>query len=431
MAAIDAKTPLRSELARVFKDQRMIKAFEQLFELVPKALDSNQTLIEEALNSSANAESNAALLFALLIVVQQMAEESALKNECVFVAHECDIHNSNLLLTSNEDIQNTDFQSRKLTLDSIGFDTSNSHAIGVGSLAWNSGDDTLNLGHSGGVIQQIGEEIFARITNSTGSTITNGQFIGLTGSGTAVTPFLANASVPPLYSIGVATQDIPSGERGRLTVWGRVRGLNTSSWAVGSILYSSSTISGGLTNIKPTAPNLVIPVGVVTASHATDGEIFVRPLIEQQLYYGAFVKTITASPAVIDTAYPITFDTTQVSNGVALGSPTSRIVAINSGLYSFNASFQLASGNSSIKNVWMWFRKNGVDVPNSSIIRSLESGTAVATQSRSQFFSLNAGDYIELIWAANNTNVTLDARAATGFAPAAPSCVLTVEQIQQ
>lgn len=431
MVLLDPKPPLREDLQRFIKDQRTLKAFEKIFEIIPSQLNVNIELLEQALDAAASAESNAINAIALVYLLKQLAETAALQNTCECLRQVDDFENSSIHKNQIDDIGNPYVHPRTISYDAVDFDTNHPHQYKVGRLAWDVNDDTLNLGHSGGVIQQIGEELYARVTNTTGSTITNGQFIGLSGTGTSVTPFIANASVPPLYSIGVATQDIPNGERGRLTVWGRVRGLNTSSWVVGSILYASPTIAGALTTTKPTAPNLVIPVGVVTASDITEGEIFVRPLIEQQLYYGAFIKTATTSPAAIDTAYPITFDTTQVSNGVAIGSLTSRIVAAHSGLYSFNASFQLVSGNSSVKNVWMWFRKNGVDVPNSSIIRSLESGTAVATQSRSQFFSLNAGDYIELMWAADNTNVTLDARAATGFAPAAPSCVLTVEQVQQ
>lgn len=313
----------------------------------------------------------------------------------------------------------------------VDFDTTNNPPHQVGRVNWNNIDDTLELDHSGGVIQQVGEETYARVTNATGSDFNNGDLIGLTGTGTTVGKYVANGSSPPSYVIGLATQVIANGTRGRLTVYGRVRGLNTSSYVVGDIVYANPSVAGGLTKVKPTAPNIVIPIGVVTASDSTDGEVFVRPILDQQLYYGAFARNTDTSPVAANTAYPIILDTTTVSNGVHLGTPASRIVADHAGLYAFNASFQLASGNSSIKNVWMWFRKNGIDVPNSSIERSLESGTAVATQSRSMFFSLAANDYIELVWASDNTNVSLDARPSTPFAPASPAVLLTVDQIQQ
>ena len=312
----------------------------------------------------------------------------------------------------------------------IDFELNPVHTNQVGRLTWNQTDDTINIHHSGGVTQQIGEETYARVTNNTGSAFNNGDLIGLTGTGTTVGKYVANGSAPPIYAIGLATENIAIGQRGRLTVYGRVRGLNTAPYAVGDTLYANPSVAGALTNIKPTAPNIVIPVGVVTASSATDGEVFVRPILDQQLYYGAFIKTVDVSPTAINTANAITFDTTSVANGVSVVS-NSRVTVAHSGLYAFNASFQLTSTNASIKNVYMWFRKNGVDVPNTTIIRSLESSNAVAVQSRMMFFSLAANDYIELMWASDSTNVTLDARAATGFSPTAPAVLLTVNQIQQ
>lgn len=312
----------------------------------------------------------------------------------------------------------------------IDFDLDHEHDHVIGRIAWNKAEDTANIHHSNNVVQQVGEEFYARVTNNTGSTIENGTLVGLTGAGTQVGRYVADGTAPPIYALGLATHDIPNGTRGRLTVYGRVRGLDTSGFQVGNTIYANPSMPGGLTNIKPTAPNIVIPVGVVTASDAENGEIFIRPILDQQLYYGAFARTTDLTPALIDTPYAVPLDTTIVSNGVTIAD-TTKITVAHSGLYNINVTFQLTSTNSSIKNVFMWFRKNGVDVPYSTIIRSLESGTAVAIQNLSRYFSLAAGDYIEIMWAADSTAVILDARAASAFHPSAPAVSLTVDQIQQ
>ena len=39
---------------------------------------------------------------------------------------------------------------------------------------------------------------------------------------------------------------------------------------------------------------------------------------------------------------------------------------------------------------------------------------------------LNTGDYFRLMWATNDTTVSIDASAATAFSPAVPSAILTV-----
>jgi len=172
-------------------------------------------------------------------------------------------------------------------------------------------------------------------------------------------------------------------------------------------------------------------MGLVRIVDATNGEIAVRPVIEQQLFYGSFAKTADQTPSAANTANAITWSSTTIASGVSIGAPTSRIVVANAGLYKFSASFQLTSGSASVKNVWFWFRKNGVDIANTSMITSMDSGTAIRTPSRSLFFSLVAGDYIEIFWAADDVNVTLDNIPATAFAPAAPAALLTVNMEQQ
>ncbi len=304
-------------------------------------------------------------------------------------------------------------------------------------MEWNTADDTLNLHHSDGVTQQMGQELYGRILNNTGVTIPNGSCLGINPATNSYVLFIADGTLSPITIVGVTTQDIPNGTQGRITVWGRVRDIDTTGtpfgevWTAGQVLYVSTTIAGGFTNTKPTAPNLSLPIAQVITVNATTGQIAVRPTVEQQLFYGQFSKTSDQVPAVINTAEAILWDNSLIANGVTIGAPASRIVVANAGLYKFSASFQLTSSSASVKNVWFWFRKNGVDVPDSALITSLDSATAIRSPSRSLFFSLVAGDYIELLWASDSVNATLDNIAATGFAPAAPAALLTVNQEQQ
>lgn len=333
---------------------------------------------------------------------------------------------------------------RAPSFDYVDFSKMRAHSNKVGRLGWDNVEDTLHIDHGRGVLQPIGLKSLVRVSNFTGITIPKMTVVGFGGadddhSHIKVLPYAADGSVPSLYALGVSSQDLPdTGEHGFATVFGQMEGLDTTgtpvgeTWALGDILYADPITPGALTNVKPTAPNVVIPFAAVLNVDSVAGVIFIRPTIEQQLYYGAFIKTTDQTPAAADTAYAITFDTETISNGVHIDPVVaSRIVIDNSGLYTFSASFQLASGSSSVKNVWLWFRKNGTDVTDSSLKVSLESGNALSTPSRSVFFSLDADDYIELMWASDSTNVTLDTIASTAFAPAAPACILTVDQIQQ
>lgn len=318
-------------------------------------------------------------------------------------------------------------------LDKLGFNLAAGATVGEGEMAWNAVDETLNLGMSYNVTQQIGQEMYARVGNTTGTTIANGAVVGFAGSTSnalLVAPYLANGAHPSLYILGVMTHELPdSGETGYCTVWGFVRDLNTSAFAAGDILYASPSSAGGLTNVKPTAPNNVIPVAACIVSDATNGIIFVRPTIEQMQYYGVIVKTTDQSPLDDDTEYVLSFDSVRIGNGVAIGTPTSRIVVPASGLYHINATLQITDTGSAQKTVWVWIKKNGVTIPSSARIVTITAGYVPLAIADS--VSLAANDYIEIAFATNNANITFNNVDATAFAPAAPAVVLEVTQVQQ
>lgn len=323
----------------------------------------------------------------------------------------------------------------KLVTPEIDFTTGLTHTIQTARMAWNDTDATLDLGMEYGVIQQIGQETYARVKNTTGVTIPNGTVVGFAGASPNsinVAPYLADGSSPTLYILGVMTHDLPdSGEKGYCCTWGFVRDVNTSAFSAGDILYASPTTAGAFTNVKPTAPNNVIPLAACITSNATTGVIFVRPTIQQMQYYGEFTKTTDQTPAAIDTAYALTFDNTEISNGVTIGSPTSRIVVPESGLYRFDATIQLTSGNSSSKNVWVWMRKNGTDLTNSARLVTMDINNGYVPITVFETVSMAKNDYIQLMFAANDTAITVDTVASTAFAPGAPAVVLNVTQVQQ
>lgn len=323
-----------------------------------------------------------------------------------------------------------------LKADYLDFDTS-PHVSQIRRLAWNAVDQTLDIGMEYDVTQQVGLETYARVANFTGVTIPNGTVVGFTGavpdSALSVAPYLANGSTPTLYIVGVMTHDLPdTGDRGYCTVWGFVRDVDTSTFTLGDILYASPTVAGAFTNVKPTAPNNVVPVAAVLQVGTTDGVIFVRPTIEQQKHYGEFTKTDTQTPAAINTAYPLTFTNTEIANGVSRGTTTSHIEIAHAGLYNIVASVQITSTNASQKSVWVWARKNGTtDFPNSARIASTTLNNGYLVVTLNEVTSLIAGDFIEIMYAANDVNVSIATVAATAFAPAAPAAILAVTQTEQ
>lgn len=382
----------RDQLAKFLPDHEAIKAFERLFQIVENLSPSD------------------------IAILTRLIEETGI--EAGVADNKGDRAISNLA-----------------QVDAVEFNLNQKVAARIGQAKWNKADQTLDLRMEYGVTQQIGQEYYARVGNTTGVTIPNGTvvgFVGATSEALLIAPYLADGSSPSLYILGVMTHDLPdSEEKGYCTTWGFVRDLDTSAFSVGDLLYASPTVAGALTNVKPTAPDNVIPLAACVISDASAGVIFVRPTIQQMQYYGVFVKTTDQSPAAVNTEYLLTFDSTEISNGVSIGTPTSRIVVPASGLYRLDANLQLTSGSSSAKNIWVWFKKNGTAIPNSARLVTSDLNNGYIPLAIQEPVSLAANDYIEMAFAADSTAVTVDNVAATAFAPAAPAVILSVTQVQQ
>lgn len=311
----------------------------------------------------------------------------------------------------------------------------------VGLLTWNKADRTLNIKHPDGVTQQVGQETYFLVKNETGVTINNGSLVRFSGATNGVgearllvSPFLADGTYPSLYTVGVLTQDIENGKEGLVTVFGKIRDLNTTgalageTWTLGDILYAHPTIPGGLTKVKPTAPNNVIPIAAVVKVNSTSGEIFVRPTIEQKYSYGRFAKTTSFTFDQVDTEYKISLNQTEISNGVGIGTTvSSRIIVDQSGFYKINASAQLdTSGTKGI--CYMWIKKNESNVVGSTRRTFITATEGVMPFNYTIDISLNANDYIELCTASSSDNLRFNAFAATAFAPSTAAVSVSIIQ---
>ena len=142
--------------------------------------------------------------------------------------------------------------------------------------------------------------------------------------------------------------------------------------------------------------------------------------------YGSFYDTTTQTATTINTAKAITFNTTDLSNGVYLGTPTSRVYVDTPGIYNFDTSFQLDKTTGGIAEFYFWFRLNGTDVPDSASQIRIQGNDAEIFSSLNYFFDLNAGDYIEMMFSTTSLSVELLSVPATAPVPGIPSIILTV-----
>jgi hypothetical protein len=157
--------------------------------------------------------------------------------------------------------------------------------------------------------------------------------------------------------------------------------------------------------------------------------------VEAGRRYGSFYSTTTFTPAVINTAYAITFNKTylradgsELVYGVYIDHTiTSRVYVDNTATYNFQFSAQLQETGGGIKQVYIWPRINGINVDDSATNVTLANGSnARAVAAWNFVLNLQAGDYFELIYSADSTNVSLPYVAASSPVPAIPSVILTV-----
>ena len=142
--------------------------------------------------------------------------------------------------------------------------------------------------------------------------------------------------------------------------------------------------------------------------------------------YGSFYDTTDQTAAVINTAYAMTFNATDITYGVTRGTPTSRIYVDRSNIYNIQFSAQFINTGGGAHRVWVWLRKNGTDVTNSATVVRIQGNNSEDVAAWNFLLQMNAGDYFELMWEVDNTGITLFSDPATAVHPAIPSIILTV-----
>jgi len=151
--------------------------------------------------------------------------------------------------------------------------------------------------------------------------------------------------------------------------------------------------------------------------------------------YGAFQDSTDQTAANTTTAYAVTFNTTDYSNGIYL-SNSSRLNVRNYGIYNIQFSFQFKNTTNDSQDVDIWFRKNGSDIANSNSRFAMPARKSTGDPSHliaamNFFIEMNANDYVEIMWRVTNTGVSLEqyGTSTSPTRPAIPSAIVTVSYI--
>jgi hypothetical protein len=151
-----------------------------------------------------------------------------------------------------------------------------------------------------------------------------------------------------------------------------------------------------------------------------------------QFPYGAFQSHSTQTLTTINTPTLVTFDVTDYSEATYYTAGNGIHVDHN-GVYNVQFSVQLTNDDTRAHDYAIWLRIDGVDVPWTSSVATVPSKhggiPGYYVLAANFFVQMQAGEYLEFWWAANDLAVTMNALPpiTTPFVnPGAPSVVATV-----
>lgn len=151
--------------------------------------------------------------------------------------------------------------------------------------------------------------------------------------------------------------------------------------------------------------------------------------------YGAFQDSTDQTAANTTTAYAITLNTTDFSNGIYV-SNSSRINVRNYGIYNLQFSIQFKNTTNDAQDVDIWFRKNGTNIAASNSRFSLPARRSSGDPSHliaalNFFLELQANDYVEVMWRVTDTGVSIEHfdTSTSPTRPAVPSAIVTMTYV--
>jgi hypothetical protein len=153
-------------------------------------------------------------------------------------------------------------------------------------------------------------------------------------------------------------------------------------------------------------------------------------------YWGSFWDSTEQVAALANTAYAIKLrDVDTASRGIKIIS-NERITFDHPGIYSITFSIQFSNTDSSIHDINVWLRKDGVDVPASdsrfSITAKHGSVDGNVIGCVNFVLGVTTNDYFELMWATSDVAAYIHAEVAQTSPlahPSIPGIICTVVQV--
>ena len=202
-----------------------------------------------------------------------------------------------------------------------------------------------------------------------------------------------------------------------------------------SVISASHAVNGGVTQLLA-GPNITLSPtngkGQVTISSTGGGGPFFNTATGS---YGSFYDTTTQTNPIANIARSMSFNTTDITNGVSISGSTSPfntyVKTENPGVYNIQFSAQVDKTDSGTDEIVIWLRKNGIDLTDTATTITLSGNNDKQVAAWNWFVNSAANDYYQIIWYSADTDLRLLAETAGGGHPGIPSVILTANRIDQ
>ena len=234
-----------------------------------------------------------------------------------------------------------------------------------------------------------------------------------------------------------------------------ITALQATSPSAGKLAYFTGAETASLTDITTAGREIISTASsgaagqVLTSTGSGSAPTWTTPSsgTGSPGHYGVFYDSTSQSIATADTPKALQFDTLVEGSGITVANNTeaiprpTRITAQFAGTYNIQFSAQLDNSNSQDYDADIWFRLDGVDIPNSNsqitVPSKHGSNHGNALPAYNFVITLEAGQYVEIMWAVEDISVTAPYygpwTTPTNLydRPSTPSLILSVTQVME
>lgn len=148
--------------------------------------------------------------------------------------------------------------------------------------------------------------------------------------------------------------------------------------------------------------------------------------------YGAWSDSTDQAGSTV-AGVAMTFNTQDITDSITLVN-NSELTVPNTGIYDLQFSSQFKNTDNAQHEVTIWFKVNGVDLPNSATIVTVPARKSASifgymVAAWNIFLDLNSSDYVEIYWLKSDATVTMEHLSSTALHPAIPSVIVSMQQV--